>query len=213
MHALGRRGNALTLSNHCSHDCQLHAITRLALLVALAVDPGGSLDSHRGHCRRLRGHNSVTGNRNRVARAKAEYRDQVDYTGFHSMHQRPAGPKPKQGLPRKMDSGVSAFVLRQHAQSDASECHRIIISSLAANNDDPPRTQTWNLRPRRPTPYPLGQRALCTSPSGRGYSQSQSIVNFIVSKCGSAPAQPPNSPVRFAVDSKSPDAFVGLNWF
>ena len=107
MHVLGRRGNALTLSNHCSHDCQLHAITRLALLVALAVDPGGSLDSHRGHCRRLRGHNSVAGNRNRVARVKAEYRDQLDCTGFHSRHQRPEGPKPKQGLPRKMDSGGS----------------------------------------------------------------------------------------------------------
>ena len=25
---------------------------------------------------------------------------------------------------------------------------------------DPPRTRTWNLRLRRPTPYPLGQRAL-----------------------------------------------------
>ena len=29
---------------------------------------------------------------------------------------------------------------------------------LAAN--DPPRTRTWNLRLRRPTPYPLGQRAI-----------------------------------------------------
>ena len=26
---------------------------------------------------------------------------------------------------------------------------------------DPPRTQTWNLRLRRPTPHPLGQRAFC----------------------------------------------------
>ena len=25
---------------------------------------------------------------------------------------------------------------------------------------DPPRTRTWNLRPQRPTPYPLGQRAI-----------------------------------------------------
>ena len=109
-------------------------------------------------------------------------------------------------------SSVSAFVLRQHSQSDASEYRRIILSSLAAN-DDLPRSRTWKLRLRRPTPYPLGQRALCRSPSGRGSRQSQNIDNFIVSKCGSAPAQPPNSPVRFAVDSKSPDAFVGLNWF
>ena len=26
---------------------------------------------------------------------------------------------------------------------------------------DPPRTRTWNLRLRGPTPYPLGQRAVC----------------------------------------------------
>ena len=28
-----------------------------------------------------------------------------------------------------------------------------------AQRDDPPRTRTWNLRLRRPTPYPLGQQA------------------------------------------------------
>ena len=27
------------------------------------------------------------------------------------------------------------------------------------SSNDPPRTRTWNLRLRRPTPYPLGQRA------------------------------------------------------
>ena len=31
-------------------------------------------------------------------------------------------------------------------------CHR--------TQNDPPRTRTWNLRLRRPTPYPLGQRAM-----------------------------------------------------
>ena len=31
--------------------------------------------------------------------------------------------------------------------------------------NDPPRTRTWNLRLRRRTPYPLGQRTICTSPS------------------------------------------------
>ena len=30
----------------------------------------------------------------------------------------------------------------------------------SAANPDPPRTRTWNLRLRRPTPYPLGQRAI-----------------------------------------------------
>ena len=31
----------------------------------------------------------------------------------------------------------------------------------ATCKSDPPRTRTWNLRLRRPTPYPLGQRANC----------------------------------------------------
>jgi hypothetical protein len=35
-----------------------------------------------------------------------------------------------------------------------------------------------------------------------------------VSNCGPAPAQPPNSPARFAADSKSPNVvFVGLRRF
>ena len=31
---------------------------------------------------------------------------------------------------------------------------------------DPPRTRTWNLRLRGPTPYPLGQRATCANALG-----------------------------------------------
>ena len=31
--------------------------------------------------------------------------------------------------------------------------------TVLPEKDDPPRTRTWNLRLRRPTPYPLGQRA------------------------------------------------------
>ena len=31
----------------------------------------------------------------------------------------------------------------------------------ALRQSDPPRTRTWNLRLRRPTPYPLGQQARC----------------------------------------------------
>ena len=38
-----------------------------------------------------------------------------------------------------------------------------IIESNAGPQIDPPRTRTWNLRLRRPTPYPLGQRALNAS--------------------------------------------------
>jgi hypothetical protein len=35
-----------------------------------------------------------------------------------------------------------------------------------------------------------------------------------VSNCGPAPAQPPNSPARFAADAKSPNVFfVGLRRF
>ena len=34
----------------------------------------------------------------------------------------------------------------------------------ARTKNDPPRTRTWNLRLRRPTPYPLGQRAMWRSP-------------------------------------------------
>ena len=32
-------------------------------------------------------------------------------------------------------------------------------SACLGKMNDPPRTRTWNLRLRRPTPYPLGQRA------------------------------------------------------
>ena len=34
----------------------------------------------------------------------------------------------------------------------------LVVCSLHSKTD-PPRTRTWNLRLRRPTPYPLGQRA------------------------------------------------------
>ena len=34
-------------------------------------------------------------------------------------------------------------------------------SLLFLKRNDPPRTRTWNLRLRRPTPYPLGQQAKC----------------------------------------------------
>ena len=36
--------------------------------------------------------------------------------------------------------------------ADGAGCHR--------TQNDPPRTRTWNLRLRRPTPYPLGQRTM-----------------------------------------------------
>ena len=36
-----------------------------------------------------------------------------------------------------------------------------LMQGNAKCKNDPPRTRTWNLRLRRPTPYPLGQRATC----------------------------------------------------
>ena len=40
---------------------------------------------------------------------------------------------------------------------------------------DPPRTRTWNLRLRGPTPYPLGQRAVCIPAKPRGCARRDSL--------------------------------------
>ena len=83
-------------------------------------------------------------------------------------------------------------------------------SSKAAYKDDLPRIRTWNLRLRRPTPYPLGQQAFCSSVSGRGHSQNQSLEIVMVSNYGSAPAELTSSPPRVAADSKRPNVtFAG----
>ena len=36
-----------------------------------------------------------------------------------------------------------------------------LLKTVTARRDDPPRARAWNLRLRRPTPYPLGQQAMC----------------------------------------------------
>ena len=41
--------------------------------------------------------------------------------------------------------------------------------------NDPPRTRTWNLRLRGPTPYPLGQRAVCIPAKPRGCARRDSL--------------------------------------
>ena len=85
-------------------------------------------------------------------------------------------------------------------------------SSRAAYKDELPRIRTWNLQLRRPTPYPLGQQAFCSSISGRGQSQSQSksLELVKVSNYGSAHAQLTSSPPRVATDSESPNVlFAG----
>ena len=59
---------------------------------------------------------------------------------------------PELGAEAKRASGFSArrnFVSMLKAQQ----------AKMRALSHDPPRTRTWNLRLRRPTPYPLGQRA------------------------------------------------------
>ncbi len=68
------------------------------------------------------------------------------------------------------------------ADSQARECHAkasLYVSLPVGTNPagsrivftnsqrDPPRTRTWNLRLRGPTPYPLGQRAACLRNAGR----------------------------------------------
>ena len=50
-----------------------------------------------------------------------------------------------------------APVERTKELMDALVCLLTVVTTW---NNDPPRTRTWNLRLRRPTPYPLGQRAM-----------------------------------------------------
>ena len=45
---------------------------------------------------------------------------------------------------------------------------------LPCPTNDPPRTRTWNLRLRRPTPYPLGQRTCRIPLTGAALHQSSS---------------------------------------
>jgi hypothetical protein len=83
-----------------------------------------------------------------------------------------------------------------------------VEESSVVDNDDPPGTRTWNLRLRRPTPYPVGQQALDSPISGRGRSRSQRLEIVIASGRRSAPAQPPSAAARFAADSSSANGFV-----
>ena len=58
------------------------------------------------------------------------------------------------------------------AASAARSCERWATLALhhyfTLATIDPPRTRTWNLRLRRPTPYPLGQRAGCVAGRAHG---------------------------------------------
>ena len=54
-------------------------------------------------------------------------------------------------------ASLGAFLLCPHFATSRREVMRRMSVRSAGN--DPPRTRTWNLRLRRPTPYPLGQQA------------------------------------------------------
>ena len=65
-----------------------------------------------------------------------------------------APPHPRAHTPACVParSGVHA----QRAKGVAVQ--RLHLGASPRAHPDPPRTRTWNLRLRRPTPYPLGQR-------------------------------------------------------
>ena len=52
-------------------------------------------------------------------------------------------------------------VVRWWWRNHAVACVLLAVITVPSTKmvNDPPRTRTWNLRLRRPTPYPLGQRA------------------------------------------------------
>ena len=54
-----------------------------------------------------------------------------------------------------------------------------LLTMITGCNDDPPRTRTWNLRLRRPTPYPLGQRAMrITKRNIRGWTNAGRLLGL-----------------------------------
>ena len=61
--------------------------------------------------------------------------------------------------PLKTDSISASAKLRGYPADLASWIGPPVLGGFIAKAD-PPRTRTWNLRLRRPTPYPLGQRAM-----------------------------------------------------
>ena len=56
-------------------------------------------------------------------------------------------------------SGACAFDFAQASGWVSQRPACVHWGMVAQSCDDPPRTRTWNLRLRRPTPYPLGQQA------------------------------------------------------
>ena len=56
---------------------------------------------------------------------------------------------------------------------------------MCDNHNDPPRTRTWNLRLRRPTPYPLGQQASWRKARRRGQALWSCLCGWLTSllKC------------------------------
>ena len=73
-------------------------------------------------------------------------------------------PSPQYG---RRPRGVCSLCIAcsHHAVRHSCPCHTTTTAHHGTYSD-PPRTPTWNLRLRRPTPYPLGQRALGGWPGG-----------------------------------------------
>ena len=97
--------------------------------------------------------------------------------------------------PLKTDSISASAKLRGYPADLASWIGPPVLGGFIAKAD-PPRTRTWNLRLRRPTPYPLGQRAIDFS--------------NINSKLKSSPARAPRLMKSLHIDqlSKNKSAIV-----
>ena len=64
-------------------------------------------------------------------------------------------------------------------------------------HNDPPRTRTWNLRLRRPTPYPLGQRAQWLLLAQPRQSRSLALLSSSGPRLGTVVYRSPSGGLRF----------------
>ena len=83
----------------------------------------------------------------------ADSKGTTDRGRRHNTHRRRGAPAT--AAPQEPNPHQPASCQRRTATPHAKKMTFKRTSTL----NDPPRTRTWNLRLRRPTPYPLGQRA------------------------------------------------------
>ena len=100
--------------------------------------------------------NSDTGTRTRVAWVKARYPNQLDYIGSTVL--------------TKMLAGI------------AKENELVGFAKRRGLQNDPGRTRTYNLRFRRPMPYPLGHRTIDVGIMLKKLSHRVSIVEAMQQK-------------------------------